>query len=223
MNTPVRPEDIEKVRGLMARTASDSDHEADTCRRLACQKIREMGLQIVGPQMAGSAFISNDVELKTLRDRFLHQSAAITNLRAELQKQKSVIDSLRLTCDAQQKKIAKLEGGEGGSPVPKKASTPRKPRAIKTKAGKVVAPSFASTIGVVAGRPPGPVATPPSNFRPADFKPSSGYESPPSFYDTKKIRAKYPSKCRGCGEQIDEGDEVIWTPQEGVECMRCGG
>ena len=215
----VRVEDIEKVRALIARTASDSEHESDTCARLACQKIRDYGLQLVGPQLNSAAYIGPEVELRALRDRVTHQNIAITRYRAEVEKQKSVIDSLRLTCEAQQKKLDRLSGGSGDgvSAAPKKAATPRKPRATKKDA---TPPS--------SGRPPmsrgpGPVATPPSNFRPADFKPSSGYTSPPGFGDTKKIRAKFASKCRGCKADIDEGDEVIWTPGEGVECMSCGG
>lgn len=210
----VRVEDIEKVRALIARTASDSVHESDTCARLACQKIRDYGLQLVGPQLNSSAFIGPEVELRTLRDRVTHQNIAITRYRAEVEKQKSVIDSLRLTCEAQQKKLDRLSG-EGGPVAPKKTPTPRKPREPKKGAASTSSP-----------RPPagkGPVATPPSNFRPADFKPSSGYTSPPGFGDTKKIRAKFASKCRGCKGDIDEGDEVIWTPGEGVECMSCGG
>lgn len=42
------------------------------------------------------------------------------------------------------------------------------------------------------------------------------------FYDERKIKAKYPSKCRACEGDIDEGDDVIWTPGEGVQCLDCG-
>jgi len=36
-----------------------------------------------------------------------------------------------------------------------------------------------------------------------------------------KIKAKFPGKCRTCGEKFEAGTEIVWTQVDGAECLSC--
>ena len=38
---------------------------------------------------------------------------------------------------------------------------------------------------------------------------------------TKIIYAKYPGKCKVCGNKTERNEEVVWAPREGVKHLKC--
>ena len=183
---------LDRVRKLIALTASPEEHEQISCARLACEKIREHGIVLVAeePETNGTA-----TELRTLRVQVQQQQVVIEGLRQEL-------------------RIRAI--------TPPKA--PRAPRKPAAPAAAVPAPS--KPAGAPGSRfqpmnasiPGGSIKPPPAASKPQSAK----AKSMDGFYDEKKITAKFASKCRACGVDIDEGDQVIWTPGEGVQCLECG-
>jgi len=180
---------LDRVRKLIALSASPEEHEQISCARLACEKIREHGIVLVAeePEANGSA-----TELRTLRVQVQQQQVVIEGLRQEL-------------------RIRTI-------------APPKAPRAPRKPAEAAAAPAPSKPAGAPGSRfqpmnasiPGGSIKPPPAAAKSAKGKAMDG------FYDEKKITAKFASKCRACGVDIDEGDQVIWTPGEGVQCLECG-
>jgi hypothetical protein len=208
----VEAREIEKIKALIARSASPAEEEARSSAYLACKKIRELGLTVAEP---GATFLSSagaDAEMRTLRVQAQQQQTLIDKLRRDLKNQEHLAESFRSSCANLEAKLKASQNAAGertsvldGLPVAKRAAAPA-PRKQASTAPKT-APKPSPSKGGKAGAKGAP----------------KGFQRMEGFYDTRVIFAKYESVCRACGSSIDEGEKVVWTPGEGVQCMNCGG
>jgi hypothetical protein len=190
----VAERELERVRALIARTASPSEEEARTCAFLACKQMRELGLDVAEVAEASVAGLSRN-EVVALKTEALQLRSLVADLKQRLARSEKAADDYRDTCTVLQTTVNRLKAEKvlANTPAPKAAGR-------RTKTGEPM------DRGGGEGLP----------------RPPRGFQRMEGFTDTRRIKAKYQSVCRSCGNDIDEGDDVIWTPGEGVQCVDCG-